>query len=104
MRTNKCQEIVKSVPIQIPANATGSLQLLVADATRLSVEDRRESRGAEAQRVSQLSRTFNKARRGNRLYLRHSPTDQGAIANGQQVTTLPPPVLDARATDATAGT
>ena len=36
LRTFKGEEIVKSVPIQIPANATGSLQLLVADASRLS--------------------------------------------------------------------
>jgi hypothetical protein len=104
MRTNKGQEIVKSVPIQIPANATGSLQLLVADATRLSAEDRRESRGAESQRVSQLIRTFNKARRGNRLYVRLSATDQGAIVNGEPLTSLPPSVLAVLEADRTSGT
>jgi hypothetical protein len=104
IRTNKGQEIVKSVPIQIPANATGSLQLLVADATRLSAEDRRESRGAESQRVSQLIRTFNKARRGNRLYVRLSATDQGAIVNGEPLTSLPPSVLAVLEADRNSGT
>jgi hypothetical protein len=104
MRSNKGAEIVKSVPIQIPANATGSLQLLVADATRLSAEDRRESRGAESQRASQLIRTFNKARRGNRLYVRLSATDQGAIVNGEPLTSLPPSVLAVLEADRNSGT
>ncbi len=43
LRTNKGEEILKSVPIQIPANASGSLQLLVADASRLTAEDRRQT-------------------------------------------------------------
>jgi hypothetical protein len=104
LRTFKGEEIVKSVPIQIPANATGSMQLLVADASRLSAEDRRESRGAESQRVSQLIRTFNKARRGNRLYVRLSATDQGAIVNGEPLTSLPPSVLAVLESDRNSGT
>jgi hypothetical protein len=104
LRTFKGEELVKSIPIQIPANASGSLQLLVADATRLSAEDRRESRGAESQRVSQLIRTFNKARRGNRLYVRLSAPDQGAIVNGEALTALPPSVLAVLEADRNSGT
>ena len=77
------EEIVKPIPIQIPANATGSLQLLVADAARTGADDRREARGADSQRVSQLIRTFNKARRSNRLYVRLSSAESGAIVNGE---------------------
>jgi hypothetical protein len=104
LRTFKGEEMVKSVPIQIPANASGSLQLLVADASRLSAEDRRESRGAESQRVSQLIRTFNRARRGNRLYVRLSATDQGAIVNGEPLAALPPSVLAVLEADRNSGT
>jgi hypothetical protein len=104
LRTFKGEEMVKSVPIQIPANATGSLQLLVSDATRLAAEDRRETRGAESQRVSQLIRTFNKARRGNRLYVRLSAPDAGAIVNGEPLTSLPPSVLAVLEADRNSGT
>jgi hypothetical protein len=104
LRTFKGEELVKSIPIEIPANASGSLQLLVADANRLSAEDRRESRGAETQRVSQLIRTFNKARRGNRLYVRLSAPDQGAIVNGEALTALPPSVLAVLEADRNSGT
>lgn len=104
LRTNKGEELIKSVPIQLPANATGSLQLLVADASRLSAEDRRETRGAESQRVSQLIRTFNRARRGNRLYVRLSGSDQGAVVNGEPFTALPPSVLSVLESDRNSGT
>lgn len=93
LRTFKGEQSVKTIPITLPANASGSLQLLVADASRLSQEDRRESRGAEAQRVAQLIRTFNRARRNNRLYVRLSAPDSGAVVNGEAMTALPPSVL-----------
>jgi hypothetical protein len=93
LRSFKGEEIVKRVPIEIPANASGTLQLLVADAARLGQEDRRDTRGAEVQRVSQLIRTFNRARRSNRLYVRLSSPDQGAVVNGEAMAALPPSVL-----------
>jgi len=103
LRTHKGEELVKSVSIQIPANATGSLQLLVADAPRLSAEDRRQSRGAESQQVAQLIRTFNRARRSNRLYVRLSSTEDGAIVNGEPLTALPPSVLAVLESDRNSG-
>ena len=104
LRTHQGQEVVKSVPIQIPANATGSLQLLVADANRLSTEDRRSARGAETQEVAQLIRTFNRARRSNRLYVRLSSTDEGAVVNGEPLAALPPSVLAVLEADRNSGT
>lgn len=93
LRSFKGEEIVKRVPIEIPANATGSLQLLVSDAARLQQEERRETRGAEAQRVSQLIRTFNRAPRGNRLYVRLSSPARGAVVNGEPLEALPPSIM-----------
>ena len=104
LRTHQGQEVVKSVPIQIPANATGTLQLLVADANRLSAEDRRSARGAETQEVAQLIRTFNRARRSNRLYVRLSSTDEGAVVNGEPLAALPPSVLAVLEADRNSGT
>ena len=104
LRTNRGEELVKSVPLRIPVDATGTLQLLVADANRLTAEDRRLSRGAETQEVAQLIRTFNKARRSNRLYVRLSAQDDGAIVNGEPMTALPPSVLAVLESDRNSGT
>jgi hypothetical protein len=105
LRTNTGEEVLKTVSIHIPAHATGSMQLLVADANRLSSEDRRTtSRGAETQEVAQLIRTFNKARRNNRLYVRLSSADEGAVVNGEPLTALPPSVLAVLEADRNSGT
>jgi hypothetical protein len=104
MRTFRGEEIIKSVPIQIPLNASGSLQLLVADASRLTAEDRRQARGAETQPVAQMIRTFNKARRSNRLYVRLSASADGAVVNGEALSALPPSVLAVLEADRNSGT
>ena len=104
LRTNRGEELVKSIPLRIPVDASGTLQLLVADANRLTAEDRRLSRGAESQEVAQLIRTFNKARRSNRLYVRLSAQDEGAIVNGEPMRALPPSVLAVLESDRNSGT
>jgi hypothetical protein len=104
LRTNKGEEILKTVPIQIPVDASGTLQLLVADANRLTAEDRRQTRGGETQRVAQLIRTFNRARRSNRLYVRLSSSDDGAVVNGEPMAALPPSVLAVLEADRQSGT
>ena len=104
LRTNRGEELVKTVPLQIPADASGTMQLLVADANRLTAEDRRQTRGAETQEVAQLIRTFNKARRSNRLYVRLSAPDDGAVVNGEPMTALPPSVLAVLESDRNSGT
>jgi hypothetical protein len=104
LRTHRGDEIVKQVPIDLPANASGSLQLLVSDAARLTQEDRRDARAAQVQRASQMIRTFNRARRGTRLYVRLSAPDQGAIVNGESMAALPPSVMAVLESDRTSGT
>jgi hypothetical protein len=104
LRTHAGEELLETVPIQIPANTSGTLQLLVADASRLSAEDRRSQRGAEAQEVAQLIRTFNKARRSNRLYVRLSSPEDGAVVNGEPLAALPPSVLAVLEGDRNSGT
>lgn len=104
LRTTRGEEIVKQVPIQIPANLSGPLQLTVADAARTTADDRRDSRGADMQRVSQLMRAFNRARRNNRLYVRLTSSDAGAVVNGEPMAGLPPSVLAVIEADRNSGT
>jgi hypothetical protein len=104
LRTARGQEIVRQVPIQIPANLTGSLQLTVADAARTTADDRRDTRGADLQRVSQLMRAFNRSRRNNRIYVRLTSSDSGAIVNGEPMAGLPPSVLAVMESDRNSGT
>lgn len=103
LRSVRGQEIVRQVPIQIPANLTGSLQLTVADAARTTADDRRDTRGADMTRVSQMMRTFNRARRNNRLYVRLTSSDAGAVVNGEPMAGLPPSVLAVIEADRSSG-
>lgn len=104
LRSTTGEEIVRQVPIEIPANLTGSLQLTVADAARTTADDRRDTRGADMQRVSQMVRTFNRARRNNRLYVRLTSSDSGAVVNGEPMAGLPPSVLAVIESDRNSGT
>lgn len=104
LRTSAGEDRLETIPIEIPATASGTLQLLVADAARLSAEDRRATRGPEVQEVKELIRTFNRARRSNRLYVRLSSPDAGAIVNGEPLTALPPSVLAVLEADRNSGT
>lgn len=104
LRSARGEEIVRQVPIQIPANLTGPLQLTVADAARTTADDRRDTRGADLQRVSQLLRSFNRARRNNRLYVRLTSPDAGAVVNGEPMAGLPPSVLAVLEADRASGT
>jgi hypothetical protein len=103
MRSARGEEIVRQVPIAIPANLSGSLQLIVADAARTTADDRRDTRGADMQRVSQMMRTFNRARRNNRLYVRLTTPDSGAVVNGEPMAGLPPSVLSVLEADRNSG-
>ena len=104
LRSSGGEELVRQLAIEIPPNVTGSLQLIVADAARTTADDRRDTRGADLQRVSQFMRTFNRARRNNRLYVRLTSSDAGAVVNGEPMTGLPPSVLAVIEADRNSGT
>ncbi len=104
MRNSRGEEVIKQVPIELPANVTGALQLTVADAARTTADDRRDARGAEMQRASQMIRSFNRARKNNRLYVRLTSPDAGAVVNGEPMAALPPSVLSVLESDRNSGT
>ncbi|HEX2341323.1 MAG TPA: SpoIVB peptidase S55 domain-containing protein [Vicinamibacterales bacterium] len=93
-RTYRGEERVRSLPIEIPPHASGSLTLLVSDGASLTQWEQREARRPmPAQSVAQMIRTFNNSRKNNRLYVRLVSAGPGAIVEGESLPALPPSVL-----------
>ena len=93
LRTYRGEEVVRTLPIEIPANATGSLSLLVSDGGRLSQIEQRDARPPQPRSVPQMIRALNKTPRNNVLYVRLLGSDAGAVVNGERLSSLPPSVL-----------
>jgi SpoIVB peptidase S55 len=92
-RTYRGEEVVRTLPIEIPANASGSLSILVSDGQRLGQTEQREARLPQPRSVDQMIKSLNKARRNNTLYIKLLGTDAGAVVNGELLSSLPPSVL-----------
>jgi hypothetical protein len=93
-RSYRGEETVRSLPIEIPPHASGSLTLLVSDGVSLTQWEQREARRPmPAQSVAQMIRTFNNSRKNNRLYVRLVSVGPGAIVEGESLPALPPSVL-----------
>jgi SpoIVB peptidase S55 len=94
VRTYRGEEVTRTVPVQIPVNATGPLTLLVADGASLTRWEQRQTRQPlQARGVAQMVRAFNKARKNNRLYVRLVSADAGAVVSGEPLGALPASVL-----------
>jgi hypothetical protein len=93
-RSYRGEEKISTVPIEIPANATGDLSILVTDGRQLnSMEQRELRRSLQPQSVAQLMRLLNDTRRNNRIYVRLLTGTPGAVVKGEAMTALPPSVL-----------
>lgn len=94
LRTYRGDEITRTVPVDIPANASGALSILVSDGLRLGQLEQRELRQTMQLRgIPQMIRTLNNARKNNRLYVKLLSAEAGAVINGEYLTSLPPSVL-----------
>jgi hypothetical protein len=95
LRSYRGEETTKTLPIQIPPQARGSVSVMVADATRLSQFEARELQVQPTQTrgVPQMIQVLNSARRNNRLYVRLITHDGGAVVKGESLAALPPSVL-----------
>jgi SpoIVB peptidase S55 len=93
LRTYRGEEVLRTIPIEIPANASGNLSIMVADGARLAQVEQREARTVQPRSVPQLVRLLNKARRNNTLYVKLLGSDAGAVVNGELLSSLPPSVL-----------
>ena len=93
LRTYRGEEQIRTIPIDIPANISGTLSLLVADGGRLGQIEQREMRSSQPRSVDQIVRTLNRSRRGNTLYVKLLGSGPGAVVKGEPLTALPPSVL-----------
>ncbi len=94
LRTYRGEEIVRTVPITIPANASGSLSILVSDGAHLSQWEQRELRGPlEPRGINQMIRALNNAHKNDTLYIRLLSADAGGVVGGEYLSALPPSVL-----------
>jgi hypothetical protein len=105
LRTYRGDEITKDVTIQIPANARGSVQVMVADGVRLSQWESRELQVQPMQThgLPQMIRVLNSARKNNRLYVRLVTRDDGAVVKGEPLGALPSSVLAVMEADRNGG-
>ena len=78
-----------SVPIEMPAQASGPLTLLVSDAATLSALEQRDLKPAKPASWPALLAQMNTARRNNRLYVRLIATSPGAVVGGDTLPALP---------------
>ncbi len=94
VKTAAGDNVLHTVTVDIPANATGPLTLMVADGTRLAQIEQRESRlQQQPQDAAQMVKAFNKARKNNRLYVRLVSAHAGAVVQGETMAALPASVL-----------
>jgi hypothetical protein len=102
LRSYRGDDMLQSVDLTIPPHIrSGSLRVMVADASTLSSVERREARQEFVPRdMEQLVRAINSLRKNNRLYVRLSQVNaSGAIVAGEYLTSLPPSVLSVLESD-----
>jgi hypothetical protein len=103
LRTYRGEDLLRTIPIAIPANASGSLAVTVSDGQRLTQSEQRETRSSQPRSVPQLVRTLNKIRRNDTLYVKLLGSESGAVVNGEVLSSLPPSVLAVLESDRSGG-
>ncbi|MFL6278881.1 MAG: SpoIVB peptidase S55 domain-containing protein [Vicinamibacterales bacterium] len=103
-RNYRGEDKISTVPIEIPANVSGTVSLLVTDGRQLNAMEQRDlRRSLQPQSVAQMIRVLNDTRRNNRIYIRLLNGKPGAIVNGEALTSLPPSVLSVLESDSNGG-
>jgi hypothetical protein len=93
-RSYRGAEKISTIPIEIPANASGQLTVMVTDGRQLNLIEQRElRRSVQPTSVAQMIKVLNQSHRNNRVYVRLLTGTPGAVINGEALTSLPPSVL-----------
>jgi hypothetical protein len=105
LRTYRGEEFTRTVPVTIPASATGTLSIMVSDGVRLSQWEARELQVQPLQTrgLPQMIRVLNNARKNSRLYVRLLGRDGGAVVKGESLSSLPPSVMAVLESDRNGG-
>ena len=105
LRTYRGDEITRTLPLEIPASALGSVSIMVSDGARLSQWEARELQiqPLQTRGLPQMMRVLNSARKNNRLYVRLLGRDAGAVVKGESLSSLPPSVLSVMESDRNGG-
>jgi hypothetical protein len=94
IRNYRGEENVRTLSVDIPANAPSTVSLLVSDGATLSRWEQRElRRPSQPESVAQMIRELNMSRRNNRIYVRLISDEPGAVVSGETMSALPPSVL-----------
>ena len=101
-RTEGGGEYVERFELQIPQDAPlGNLQVMVGDGAAVQATEPRA--GFTPKNISQLVRELNRMRKSDRLYVRLSRSDNGAVINNEEMPNLPPSVLATLGSERTTG-
>lgn len=101
-RTESGSEYVERIPVEIPADAPlGPLQIIVGDGASIQAMEPRT--GVSPKSLGQLVREMNKIRKSDRLYVKLTRGESGAVINNEELPSLPPSVLATLGSDRTAG-
>jgi hypothetical protein len=105
LRTWRGEEVTRTLPVEIPSNARGTLQMMVADGSRLAQWESRElqMQPLQTRNLPQMISVLNKARKNNRLYVRLISQDGGAVVKGESLSALPPSVMAVMESDRNGG-
>jgi hypothetical protein len=104
IRGYRGEEVAREIPLAIPANAVGTLTIMVADGLRLTQWEQRELRQPQqAHGIAQIVRALNEARRNNRIYIRLLTPNAGAVVSGEYLSALPPSILSVLETERSGG-
>lgn len=97
-------ETVRTLSITIPTNSPTNLSLLVSGGPQFSLWEQQEIRpSVKPRNMPHLIRLLNNARQNNRIYVRLFGDDYGAVVQGEQLTSLPPSMLNIYRSDRSSG-
>jgi hypothetical protein len=101
-RTDSGSEYVERIQVEIPKDAPlGALQIVVGDGAAIQATEPRT--GFTPKSLGQLVRELNKIRKADRLYVKLTRGDAGAIINNEELPSLPPSVLATLGSERTVG-
>ncbi|MBL8188906.1 MAG: hypothetical protein JNK38_12910 [Acidobacteria bacterium] len=101
-RTDSGGEYIERIPVEIPADAPlGQLQIVVGDGASIQAMEPRT--GISPKSLGQLVRELNKIRKADRLYVKLTRSESGAIINNEELPNLPPSVLATLGSERTSG-